>query len=158
MSFALHSTMKLNFPMGTIISRFINFSSHLTSTLFIQFKILPHFLLRAKGFSLCNPFRFCLFIGAVPQDSDVTLWCTPALLHTSLILGFHWLYPLTYIFRHKHTLVCGALANRPWLWRELLCRRKLPDSFHAHLSKMLFYHISLCTLIPCLKLKTCIKL
>ena len=78
-SAALHSTMKLNFPMGTIISGFINFSSQLSSTLFIQFKILPHFLLRAKGFSHCNSLCFCLFVGPVPQDSAVTLWCTPAL-------------------------------------------------------------------------------
>lgn len=154
---ALHSTMKLNFPMGTVIPCFINFSSQFTS-LFIQFKILSYFLLRAKGFTHCSPLHFCLFIGPVPRNSAVTLWCTPAQLRISLILWFHWLYSLIYIYRHKHTSVCRGLVNRPWLWRELLCRRKLQDFFHAHLSKMLFHHTNLSMLIPCLKLKTCIKL
>lgn len=148
--------MKLNFPMGRATPCSINVPSQFT--LFIQFKILPHFLLRAKMFSHCSLLHFCLFIGSVPWETAVTLWCTPACLQNSLVLGFHWLCLLTYICRHKRTLGCRALTNRLQLQRDLLCRSKLQGSFHAYLSKMLFHHINLSMIITGLKLETYIKL
>lgn len=121
--------MKLNCPMGTVISCFMNFSSQLTSTPFIQFKILPHFLLRAKGFSHCNLLCFCLLVDPVPRDSDVTLRCAPPWLHVSLILGFHWLCPLIYTYRHKHTLGMESSGKQTLAVKGVTLQKKTAGPF-----------------------------
>lgn len=139
-----HPTGKTNFMFYIFLEPVYFYSVHLIWN-------ATRLSARCKNFSYCILLCFCLIVGPTYWELTVTLWYP--LLHISLALVFSchssFIHPGTNI--HLHV----AQANRSWLWREIFCRRKLQDSFNAHLSKPWFHHSNLFMLISFLGLKIC---